>query len=103
MTHTDDTRDTDSRFWDLSTEARLIGACPNPGRPEVERLAQILEEMTAIVADLPAERHRRALSRYHQGRGRAVDFLPPSPLAHALKHLLPAAELPTAHPSDHGS
>jgi hypothetical protein len=67
----------DARFWALSAEAKRIGALPDPGRPEVERLAAIFEEMQAIVDDLPEERLRRFRDRLHRGRGRAVD-IPPS-------------------------
>jgi hypothetical protein len=68
----------DAQFWALSAEARQIGAGPGVGKPEVERLAEIVEEMNAILDDLPEERLRRFRSRIYEFPGRTVNLpLPP--------------------------
>jgi hypothetical protein len=75
----------DRRFWELSAEAKAIGATPDVGEPEVRRLAEILAEMTAIYDDTPAGRLAKCRERMHMGRGRAVDWTPPSLLDKWLK------------------
>lgn len=68
------------RFRELAAEGRSIGDTPEPGEPEVRRLAAILDEMTAILDEVdPGARYRREARRFH-ATGRAVDVLPPSPL-----------------------
>lgn len=74
----------DAQFWTLSAEAERIAAQADPGRPEVERLAAIVDQMHEILDELPQERLRKFRSRLHEQRGRAIDLppkLPPGPPA----------------------
>lgn len=66
--------ETDRRFKALVAEARQIEALPTVGEVEVRRLAEIVDELNAIVDDLPESRIAEFNRRWHLPAGRAIDI-----------------------------
>lgn len=72
-------KERDRRFYALLAEAKAIRP-ETAGEPEVRRLAEIFDELQAILAEVDPRAGLKDPRRWH-GQGRAVDIMPSRSLA----------------------